>query len=199
MIENGNNFCINPIIFIAIPISEQLQMFESLQKYFARMLNPKIDPARCVPSQDLHVTIAYIGQVETTYVNEIVKVVKKAMKDFSMLQKPVRLLWQGEVSLYNNAIALTFAYDEGLILLAKMVRKELAEASVYFDDRFPFRAHATIARIRPNNIIKKKSVKHNILEMIKQTTTHELHPILVKQIGVYESGQTIPFKIFNCT
>ncbi|MEX0848880.1 MAG: hypothetical protein WD055_01490 [Candidatus Dependentiae bacterium] len=194
MIENENSFCIKPTIFIAIPIAEQLQMFENMQKYFVCMLSNKIEPAR-----NLHVTIAYIGQVETIHVNEILKVVKKAMKDFAMLRKPVHLLWLGEVSLYNNAIALTFAYDEGLALLAQVVRKELVRAGIQFDDKFPFRAHTTIARIKPNDMIKKISVKRDVLALIKQTTIYALHPILIKQIGVYKSGQIVPLKIFNCT
>ncbi len=50
----------NKIVFIAIPIVEQLQMFASMQSYFSRVLNSKIDPAKCVVAKNLHVTIAML-------------------------------------------------------------------------------------------------------------------------------------------
>lgn len=113
------------VIFIAIPITDQQQMFESMQLYFARKLDPKTELAKCVAAKDLHVTIAYVGVVSNDEIRIIEQVVDEATKQYALLKKPAHLLWHGAVSLYNNAIALTFAYDEGLNLQVSMVRNML--------------------------------------------------------------------------
>ncbi len=189
----------NKTIFIAIPIVEQLQMFASIQSYFARMLNSKIDPAKCIAAQDLHVTIAYIGLVSNENIRVISQAIHEAATQFALVRKPAYLLWHGQISLYNNAVALTFAHDEGLNLLANMVRNALAHHNISFDERFDFRAHTTIARIKPNHAIKKASIKRAILEILKQEHMFDLHVIKVDKIGIYASGEVDPFGIFNCT
>ncbi len=185
-------------LFIALPITEQQGMFKSMQDYFKRVLDARLDPGEFRPSKDLHITVAYIGLITTSHMPTVEQAIQQALLQFCALGKEARLLWQREFHLFNNAVGLTFAYDEGLRLLATRIRDALTDYEISFDELHAFRAHLTIGRIKPNELVKKNRIRRLIVETLAQETAHELDPIVITQIGLYESGTVEPLKTYSC-
>ena len=185
-------------LFIAIPITEQQGMFKSMQDYFKRTLNPRLDPGEFRSSKDLHITVAYIGLITTAHLPDVEQAIQQAVTQFCALGKQARLLWQHEFHLFNNAVGLTFAYDEGLQLFAKFIRAALMEREILFDERYEFRPHLTIGRIKPNELVKKGRIRRLIAETFAEKTAHELDLIIVTQVGLYEAGTVEPLKTYAC-
>ena len=185
------------VLFVAIPIVEQHEAFTSMQEYFQRTLNSRLDRGTFRASKDLHITIAYIGSVQIAYIPMIEQALEKAIDQFCAASKEAHLVWQHEFALFNNAVALTFAYDAGVHLLAQCIREALGEHKIPFDDRYDFETHLTIGRIKPNKLVKKNHIRSMILDICMQETEHELDPIRVEQIGLYESGHITPFKTYT--
>lgn len=180
-------------LFIAVPIEEQSQMLTSMQQYAERTLNPLIVPAAFYPSKDFHVTIAYIGSISKEFLDLVQMVLEHAVEQFQHINMPVRLKWQGEMRLFNNALSVTFAYDQGILLLARIIHEALIEAEIPFDQRYDFTPHMTLGRIKPIEALRKASVKRALQSFLETSSAHTLEPIAVKRVGLYISGETEPF------
>ena len=183
-------------LFIAIPITEQPQAFQAMQHYYQRELHDILKSEGIFKSsKDLHVTIAYIGAIDDNRIPEIEQAIQEGIDQFNMCSLEPKLIWHNEVTLFNNAVSLTFAYDEGLELLVKCIRTSLGNHAVPFDDKFAFKAHLTIGRITPGHILKKGRIKRAVLELLATPTEHIVNPISVTKLGIYKSGDSEPFKL----
>ncbi len=180
-------------LFIAIPITEQPQAFRAMQQYYVRTFESTLkSDGTFKPSKDLHITIAYIGTIGNERVAEIEQAMHDGITQFGICNLQAQLVWRNEVTLFNNAVSLTFAYDEGLELLVKCIRTSLDNHEIPFDDRFAFKAHLTVGRIAPGHILKKGRIKRSVLELLAMPTDHTLHPISITKLCLYESGNIVP-------
>ena len=186
------------ILFIAIPITEQPQAFQAMQHYYQRELHDILKSDGIFkPSKELHVTVAYIGAIGDDRVSEIEQATQEGIDQFNICNLQPKLAWRHEAKLFNNAVSLTFAYDEGLELLVKCIRTSLGNYAILFDDRFAFKAHLTVGRIQPSRILKKDRIKRGVLELLAMPTEHTLNPMPVVKLCLYESGHIVPSAIFD--
>lgn len=185
-------------LFIAIRITEQPQAFRVMQHYYVRAFESTLkSDGAFKPSQDLHVTVAYIGAIGNDRVPEIEQAMQDGITQFGMCNLQSQLVWRNEVTLFNNAVSLTFAYDGGLELLVKCMRTSLVNHAIPFDDRFTFKAHLTVGRIQPSHILKKGRIKRAVLELLAMPTDHTLHPISITKLCLYESGHIVSCFTFD--
>ncbi len=91
---------------------------------------------RYVPASNLHVTLAFLGEVKDT------AAVKDALKDVSV--KPFRLSFS-ETGTFGNLLWIGLKGNQGLSIAARDVRAALDAAGIDYD-RKKFTPHITIIR-----------------------------------------------------
>ncbi len=132
-------------LFVAVDLPEAMKA--SLDAAMAS-LRTKLPAARWVRPEGLHLTLAFVGEVEEERVPAISRALREKLEQeggfrahFAGLGSfpntgPVRVAWAGLEP------AVRFAR------LAELVQDALRVAGVAFDDK-PFRSHVTLARCDP--------------------------------------------------
>jgi 2'-5' RNA ligase len=137
------------------------------------------DPAvwRPVPSEALHLTLAFLGRRPAQDVATVGRVLEGAAGPAPRLVVAGGLLLPPRRS---RVLAVSLADPDGTLAgLQARVGAGLAEAGVYTPETRPFRAHATVARLRPRSKARAVPAEPEQLEFLGGPLTlfeSRLHP-----------------------
>lgn len=163
-------------VFIAIDLPDSIQ--DKISK-ISEQFSDKNLPLRFVAKYNIHLTLAFFGEVESDKISEIVRILD-TFRNFSTFsikldragvfpdQKRPRILWIG-------------AESKDLAKLQNKLSHLLSQNQIFFDQK-PFHPHFTVGRI--SGRISKLS------DLISQFSTLS-DRFIVKSIGIY-SSQTLP-------
>lgn len=160
-------------VFVAIPLDDDSRhaLAESVEAAVPGGL-----PGRPVPPPNWHLTLRFIGLADDPTVDRVVEAL-----DSGPLGSPFRVRWGGLGAFPNPGrarvlwIGLTGGAAEAT-LLAERVEDALMRASLEPADR-PFRAHLTLARIRPAQAVA---------DVVGTAEPSEV-PMLVDRVALFES------------
>jgi len=113
---------------------------------FQKSVLSDVDGVKLVAPENMHFTIAFLGEQKETMLEKLVKVLERVTFNESMLElRGVR----GFPSHHNPRVVVVEVGRgaEALELLAKQVRELLSAASIWFD-KVQFVPHMTLARLR---------------------------------------------------
>lgn len=148
-------------MFVALGIDKEIR--DNIGK-ISDLFDDSILKARFTPSDNLHVTLKFIGEKSDNDIDDIIEAIKNASSGFSPFNvtfegmgvfpnsKSPRILWVGMTS-------------DALPSLAKSVEVKLSELGIKKETR-PFRSHVTIARIKEAYSSRKIN---DIIESSKET------------------------------
>jgi len=175
-----------PRLFLAIELPDETK--EQL-----RRLRIDIPGARWVPANQLHLTLAFLGDVD-------VESMKRLVEKLAGLHCPAFSLCLGEFGCFPNRkrpkVAWIGVRPEPLLMsLADRVREVVLSCEIPQEER-PFSPHITLARI-------KQAVGHDCDAFIAQTLEREPALIPVQEFILFESRLSssgalhIPLKSFE--
>jgi 2'-5' RNA ligase len=159
-----------PRLFLAIDLPEETK--EQL-----RQLRVDIPGARWVPSNQLHLTLAFLGDVE-------MESMKRLMGKLAAVRSPAFSLRLGEFGCFPNRkrprVAWIGIRPEPLLMsLADQVRETVLSCEISLEER-PFSPHITLARI-------KQAVGNDCDAFLAQTRGQEPALIPVREFILFES------------
>lgn len=139
----------------------------------------KTNAIRWSKIENLHITLHFIGQMQSEHVSRLVDNVKNALSGKS---KPI-ILNVGEVSLFPTpyrprVIVFTLKEQEELAAIAEKVGQGIIQSEYEIEKR-PFRGHLTLGRIK-----QPRGVKFNFLS---EVALPEFEPIVVEDIVLFRS------------
>jgi RNA 2',3'-cyclic 3'-phosphodiesterase len=133
-------------IFIAISIPEDLQ--KSITELQIKL--QKFDwPVNWTLAENLHVTLRYIGLIDTIQllkINELIKKISVYSKSFSVSIHDYLIL--PDISA-PHIIALKIIDNEKLLDLQADIANAIEEQGIGESERFPFTGHITLGRMEP--------------------------------------------------
>jgi 2'-5' RNA ligase len=102
---------------------------------------------RPVPSDSLHITLAFLGSVPERRIPELTQIASPLAAAFSPSEVPLRLTFDHLEQWKKPQIICALAREEpaGAIALSESLKNELARGG-FSPDLKPFRAHVTLAR-----------------------------------------------------
>lgn len=134
--------------FIALPVTDTVQKkLGNLQAAFDK----ENMPLRWVKPENIHLTLAFLGEVESHLIGSLGKVIEKIASDNSMMLLTVqglgvfptirrpKVLWAGITEDTDRLTKLKRALDVGLEIMPELG---------YVPEKRPFKAHLTLARIK---------------------------------------------------
>jgi RNA 2',3'-cyclic 3'-phosphodiesterase len=131
-------------LFVALDLPEPARA--ALVAFRTAMADPAV--WRPVPDEALHLTLAFLGHRPEADVERIAAILRRAP-----VNAPRLTLGRALGLPLKRPRALTAAivdHDGTLKGLQRWVSRELAEAGLYEPEEREFRAHATVARLRPD-------------------------------------------------
>ena len=120
-------------LFVAIPLSQEMQKSITTAMHELKKTGVK---GSYVPGQNLHLTLAFIGEVDDA------KVVRKALETVSY--KPFKLSLD-EFGAFQDTLYVGVRGNQGLSNVAKTVRIVLAARGIHYDEK-KFVPHITLVR-----------------------------------------------------
>ena len=144
-------------IFIAINIPEEIKNeLISYQKELASL------SARWTPKENLHITLVFIGEINSSEVSEVLRVAREIAKGHSSFylklnkitlgppNKPPRMVWaQGESN--SLVTALKNELEEAFLKSSKISYNQ--------KEKRPYRPHITLARFKKEQLFKPPALK----------------------------------------
>jgi len=160
-------------LFVAIELPDRVK------QELAQLKSP-IPGARWVPQEQLHLTLAFLGDVDGTAAEQLIRALSEVRVPgftlrlsetgcFPNRSKP-RVLWVG---LKNNP---------QLNRLAEQIRSAVLACSILQEER-PFSAHITIARL-------KQPAGREVARFLDQPFKHDLSTFAVREFILYCSQLT---------
>ncbi len=135
-------------LFVALPLPEQaVEQLALTQRTVAEMARLSEIRLRLTRSDQLHLTLAFLGEVLATQVQSIIDATRDVAKSHSSCQ-----LVPGELVAFPSrrkarVVAVSFEDRSGtLARLATSLHSRLRECGCTLESR-PFRAHVTLARL----------------------------------------------------
>jgi 2'-5' RNA ligase len=161
-----------PRLFIAAIIPEEIKkelLSQKLRKKFGENL-------RWTPSQNLHLTLAFLGWVEKEKIEKIKKILREATGKVS----PPLFLKLTKISLGPDPKKPRLVWVEGkanneFLNFVEKLKQELIREGIFVDQKYSFRPHLTLARAKGKELWGK-----NIEEKIDLTFP-------VREIALMES------------
>jgi 2'-5' RNA ligase len=132
-------------LFVAVGLPEEARTAIVAATTPARALLPK---ARWVKRENLHLTLAFLGQVSVEQRDRAVRFLREKLEQGEGFRYFVREVGAFPPAGRVRVVWLGLEPPAPFEALAATVRSALREADVPFDDK-PFRAHVTIARCDP--------------------------------------------------
>lgn len=172
--------------FLSIEINrELLNNIETVQKEFK-----KIDAnIKYVPSENMHFTLKFFGNIEKNEINEISECIEDVLKDF----KPFDLNINGTGSFPNENIIkviwIGIKNNPTLTELQKQLDKSFSK--IGFKKEKNFKSHLTIGRM------KSKQNKEEIQKKLKEFKNKEIGTMTVNKISLKKSTLTANGPIYN--
>lgn len=165
-----------PRLFIALPLDE------SVTDNLARVgTAANVRGARWVPPESMHLTLAFLGDVEERRLSELEDALVEATAE---VREPLQLRVQGLGAFPSEEAARTlWAGLDGdvprLIELQKRLAQELRRSGFDFDQR-RFRPHITLARLRqtqpmPERLPRLQAFGELVADEVQIIESH-LHP-----------------------
>ncbi len=160
-----------PRLFIAAIIPEKVKkeiLSQKLQKKFGENL-------RWVPSQNIHLTLIFLGQSSEKDLKKIKNILKETVNKIS---SPL-FLTLNKVSLGPNKKRPRLAWVEGtaneeLLNFVKNLKNNLSKENIFFDQKYSFRPHITLARSKGKELWNKNlEEKMNLTFPIKEIALME--------------------------
>jgi len=131
--------------FIAVPLATPVQ--RALTKLIKKLARPD-DGIRWVPTDNLHLTLKFLGDVDNTEIPSVCQAIRNCCADFEPFQ--IAHLGTGGMPSDQRARVLYAGVqdtDEQLSLLVGKLEKELAQLGFKPESR-DYRPHLTLGRVR---------------------------------------------------
>jgi 2'-5' RNA ligase len=138
-------------LFIAILIPEEIK--QKLLSYQKKLWSPNLRSKfggrlRWVRPENIHLTLAFLDYTEEEKIGKIKEILKELSPKF-----PPSLLNLNKISLGPDPKRPRLIWVEGqaseaLTKLAEVLRKELDKENIFFDKKYSFKVHLTLARAR---------------------------------------------------
>lgn len=124
-------------LFLAVRLSEELASSVTAAMHELKQAGVK---GRYTPTQNLHLTLAFLGEADAA-------AVRRAMQDVAV--SPFRLSLSG-MGNFGDLLWVGVKGNQGLAALVKRVRAALDAAGIGYD-RKPFAPHITVVRAAAGN------------------------------------------------
>ncbi len=165
-------------VFFALSIPDAIK--SSMEKLMGDIKKTTRHHAiRWTTLDNLHITLQFIGEMQTEHVPLLLENVREQLKT-SVKLPPLTF---GKLNLFPSpfrprVIVLEMGVHPELTMLAKTIAEGIAATSYPVEKRL-FRAHMTLGRIK-----QPKSLNMNFINMIK---VPELTPLIVEEIVLFRS------------
>ncbi len=156
-------------VFIGIPVDRPVQ----------HQINELLVPIssshkgiRWVPEQNRHLTLAFLGDIAASVVENLVRSMAQTYQGVPGFQTGYATLVRFPGG-SGNIIALVLKTDEALASLSRTTQQMVSENGLV-PERKPFRPHITLGRIRDASLFNiKLSQKTNINLTVKKITLYQ--------------------------
>jgi 2'-5' RNA ligase len=165
-------------LFVALDLPEALR--DGIVAWRRRELG---DPAlRVVPSESLHITLAFLGYLPEKEIGRLGKIVEglEAPAPSIELGDPV-----GKPSRKRPGLFALPAGSPGAVALQAELERKLVAARLYKPEKRPFWPHVTVARVKPEG---RGSRRPRRVERQPASLPHKLlHPVRCVRVTLYRS------------
>ena len=178
--------------FIAVDFpSYMLKKIEEITAFF-RTLTPEKD-LKWVETNNLHLTIKFLGEIEEYKIAQVKHTLSKALKD--QISFDIEIKGLGMYPNKNNprVIWLGIVGANPLMKIHKVLNQELTALEIT-PERRAFSPHLTIARIRRHTDHKQA---RQIGEILSEYRVESLGAITIEQIHLYQSVLTPSGPIYS--
>lgn len=134
-------------IFIAINLPDSIK--EELLSYQKKLKNLNVRWAR---SDNLHITLAFIGYVSEEEIEKILKATQETASKFSPFLIELNRICLGPTPERARMIWAEGEASKDLINLDKKLKEELSKEKINFDGKYPLKVHITLARAGGNEL-----------------------------------------------
>jgi len=182
--------------FIAIEIDPETQ--NSLGKLINQMNKTSIGSVKWTPSQNIHLTLKFLGEVETwelTSINQMVRNVANQSQSFTAVITKL-----GVFPTPNNPriIWIVLEAPQTLSHLARTIEDSARNLGFDSEGR-PFTPHLTMGRVRPGIT---RVQQDQLAGVIRSTSLPKFNPIQINSITLFQSilkpGGAEYVSLLNC-
>jgi 2'-5' RNA ligase len=162
-------------IFFAVDTTPWQAIITEWQNLFRHQLSSFEHAVNWRPSESLHLTLLFLGELGL----DKISLIHQCMQEFIFTES---ISLTGErIGILNQKYIVIFIKPTTLNLLQQQLIAQLQIAEISLHNEKSFVPHITLGKI--SNTIDEKE----ITDQLNQIDTHQLQPINVHQIGLYQS------------
>lgn len=164
-------------IFIAIDINKNKILTRLIESFKLMLKDEKI---RWVNPENMHLTLAFLGDNDDENINKVVEIINKTVPEYNSFEISFKSLGVFKNIRQPQVIWIGIEAPESLYDLREKICAELKESGLY-QDKKPFRPHLTLGRM------KYLTSRDALSDILKSSGIHDLPAQIVNEIILYES------------